>query len=83
MALEDIIVLTSRPGLEILQGVVSTAAMAPNPPNYPFWYCGVKINGSPNETPGLRYLHGYTPFINDVVVLAWFGSDGFVLGRLE
>lgn len=35
----------------------------------------VAISGSPNNTPNIRYMAGYTPAVNDVVVLLLLGSD--------
>jgi len=83
MALEDIISSPHRPDLEVIRGVVSTGAQTANPPNYPFPYCGVKLQGSPNETLGLRYQESYYPIAGDVVEVVWFGGDGYVLGALS
>ena len=79
--LEDLFMPSAGP--TFIQGVVSTGATGPNPPGFPFWYCGVKLNGSSNETIGLRFLKDYWPQVNDIVWVVWWGSDGFVLGRLE
>lgn len=81
MAIEDLLGADQRQ-FSLLQGVVTTTAQAPNPPNYPFSYCGVQVGGAAGETLGLRFMDNYYPVIGDTVYLAWFGTDGFILGKL-
>lgn len=82
----DLVSLLTLPpqDLKIMRGVITTRGQAPFPPDFPYPYCGLQLNGSGDEILGFRHLASYFPFVGDVVQVLMTGpTDGFVLGKLE
>lgn len=66
--------LAALHGLRALWGLVTATSVGP--PHS----VSVKLQGASTATSGLRYLAGYSPVVNDVVLILVIHSDLVVLG---